>query len=181
MFRTTKQLNEYFVKNLQGIIKNVAIDENKIFSFELAPAITMVQFDDDLASKLGFEKNKNKFELERTFDFKTGVPSYKSQVFKGTKKVKLMKAFEQLLIYTSVSDPIIVGDVKVPLLGTVWVDTRNGEDEIIHDTMDHPMYIPISSKSINNVEVQIRNDGGKLIQFPYGSKSNLILHFRKHE
>ena len=49
------------------------------------------------------------------------------------KKVKLMKAFEQLLIYTSIAEPIIVGDVKVPLLGTVWVDTRLEEDEIIHD------------------------------------------------
>ena len=178
LFRTTKQLKEYFVKNLANIITNVTIDENKIFSFEPTPDINAITFDEELASKLGFEK-QTLFNCDKAIDHKTGVASHKTQVFKGTKKVKVMKAFEQLLIYTSVSDPIIVGDVKVPLLGAVWVDTRNGPDEIIHDTMDHPMYIPISTKSINNMEVNIRNDGGKLIQFPYGSKSTLILHFRK--
>ena len=178
LFRKADELKEYFAKNLDGIIVNVQVDKEGLFNFDLdGEKSAEVTMDPLMAQKLGFEKVNN-FKIDFKRD-ENGKGKYTKKTFKGTKKVKLMKAFEQLLIYTSISNPILVGNTMVPLLGTVWVDTRSSDEDIIHDSIDHPKYIPISTQSINNIEVQIRNDAGKLIQFPYGAKTILTLHFRK--
>ena len=43
----------------------------------------------------------------------------------------------------------------------------------------NPMYIPIASTSFNSIEINIRNDAGKIVTFPTGAKTILTLHFMK--
>ena len=41
------------------------------------------------------------------------------------------------------------------------------------------MYLPISSSCINNIEINIRDDAGRLINFASDTKTTLTLHFKK--
>ena len=52
-------------------------------------------------------------------------------------------------------------------------------DEVVNVTVDRPMYLPISSSSINNIEVNIRDDFGRPVNFLFGSKVILTIHLRK--
>jgi hypothetical protein len=89
------------------------------------------------------------------------------------------ETYKTFYIYSSITKPILVGNVYVPLLRQIWI---NDDDRAtMHDTMDPLMYIPISCQSINNIEIQIRDDAGKLIEFPKGTKTSLILHFEEIE
>ena len=45
--------------------------------------------------------------------------------------------------------------------------------------MDHPMYLPVASTRINNIEINIRDDSGKFINFEANTKSSLTVHLRK--
>jgi hypothetical protein len=73
----------------------------------------------------------------------------------------------------------MVGGVFVPLLRSIWLESTYNYGDIVHKDLKNKMYLPISSTSINNIEIEVRNDAGELIPFPYGSKTNLTLHFRR--
>lgn len=47
--------------------------------------------------------------------------------------------------------------------------------------IDHPMYLPVAIKDINKIEINIRLDSGKLVDFSKGSKTSLTLHFKRDE
>ena len=79
-----------------------------------------------------------------------------------------------LFVYCSLIRSVMVGDILVPLLRR-FVPTSSNP---IHETMDHLMYIDVSSAIINKVEIQIRDDLGKIVDFPSGTTTVLILHFK---
>ena len=99
----------------------------------------------------------------------------------STQMPLLSKSHEPYYIYISILDPINIGGVGVPLLRKVWVENSCTEGKQVFETVDKPMYLPISSSSINNIEVQIRNDSGELVNFPLNSSSSITLHFRQYE
>ena len=80
----------------------------------------------------------------------------------------------------SIIEPILVGDTYTPLLKSVWLEhAKYGYGDVVNITPKYPMYLPICSSSINNIEVNIRSDAGNIIDFGFGAKSVLTLHFRK--
>lgn len=87
-----------------------------------------------------------------------------------------------MFIYASICQPIYVGHTLVPLLKNVFVDAKDDIRELGHARnyiVYNPMYIPVASTSFNNIEINIRNDAGKIITFPIGAVSCLTLHFKK--
>ena len=89
------------------------------------------------------------------------------------------KISNHIFIYSSLVEPIIVGDTLAPLLKTIWIEEKNMNQDAIHITINHPMYLPLSTSCINNVEFNLRYDNGKLINFIDKAKSVLTVHFRK--
>ena len=92
---------------------------------------------------------------------------------------KEFKPQSPLYIYASLVEPILVGNTRVPLMRQIWLN--NDDDIILHDILDHTMYLPLASSCINNVEIQVRNDKGDLIEFPQGTKTSLTLHFQQQQ
>jgi len=41
------------------------------------------------------------------------------------------------------------------------------------------MYLPISTRMLDKIEIEIKDEAGNNIIFPYGSKSSVTVHFRK--
>ena len=145
------------------LFKSVDYTQNGHIIFDLQPYVTKAEFHSDFAKMLGYNTTIFKDHSRHTSDRKP--------IFK--------KPFEQVYIYSSVSDPILVGGVRVPLLKTVWVDTKHHTGDVLNEIVQTPMYLSISSDSINNIEINLRYDSGKLVNFVEGSKTSLTLHFRK--
>lgn len=161
VFTNSEQMVTFFKKI--PLFETFSIADG-IVSFKLSKDTTSISFEPQYARKLGFLK-QNTFQRDITWT--------------AEKKTYLMNSFNQYYIYSSIADPILVGGVHVPLMKAVWVESKHDLGDVINENIEQPMYLSISSQSINNIEVQIRDDSGELINFPYGSKSNLTLHFRK--
>ena len=87
-----------------------------------------------------------------------------------------------MFIYASICQSIYVGHTQVPLLKNVFVDSSDDGKELGHArnlVLYNPMYIPVAPTSFNNIEINIRNDAGKIITFPHGAISVLTVHFKK--
>ena len=165
LYRTPQELKEHFAIEYFNIMSNVEISNKLMFSFDLTMTLTKVEFERNLAESLGFK--------EKIF-----LPNNN---YNGVKKVKLMSAFEEISIYSSIVNDTIIGDKRLPLLGTVWVDTRKPREDIIHEKILNPIYIPISPYFINNISIHICSESGKFVNFEEGSSTVLTLHFKKRQ
>ena len=143
--------------------------KNELFKFQLVDNIKRVTFDSILVKTFG---------LDKQVFVQSNLNLPHDQVFEGVRYPKIILSPHQLFIYTNIIEPIIVGDVNVPLLKSVWLD-KYEDDQIVQILIKNPMYIPVALAYINNIEINIRDDSGKLIKFGNDSKTHLTLHFRK--
>jgi hypothetical protein len=164
--RTLKEISTYFNQYCDSIFSTFIINQNDIVEFELKDNIVHLRMLNVLASNLGFRNDDV---------FRTHI------LYRGYEKPKLAKQINSINIITSIIEPTRVGNKKVPLLRTVWLDQDNEDDDIIHKETDSPMYLPVIATCINNIEVQLCDRFGSLIEFPEKSITNITLHFKKHD
>ena len=156
----------YLLIVLKDILKSIFFRDGKI-SLKFHEYISMVQFPEDLAFTLGFIQSK----------FYSSDPYYKA-----ANPPQLNRSFSHMYIYTSLTRPVLVGGVEVPLLRSIWINSKDVTiGESIHVNVDKPMYIPIASSSINNIEVNIRSDSGELLSLPKSSVTSLTIHLKKDD
>ena len=89
--------------------------------------------------------------------------------------VDLQRGFHSLYIYCNLCTPQFVGDAYVPLLRIV--DNKGKPGEIVMTDIEHPHYVPLSVKSFNTIEINIKNDANEFVSFTSG-KVMCKLHFR---
>ena len=146
----------------------------------------------DSEKRISFQMKEDIYSLtlKNGFNFVLGYDRSYFQGKKGTQHVYVAKHAPQmnrginnLYIYSSVCNPTYVGGLKVPLLKSLWLDVDKKDysfGEVFNVIVKNPMYLPISSTSINNIEINIRSDSGKLIPFIEGSVTSLTLHFKNY-
>jgi len=84
-----------------------------------------------------------------------------------------------LYLYTDIIKPNLVGDCVAPLLRIIKVD-KQSTDTNISVSFSNPYYLPIMKREFDTIEINIRDDEGKLIPFVSG-KLNVRLHFKRVE
>lgn len=83
--------------------------------------------------------------------------------------------FRSLWVYSDCCEHRLVGDVRAPLLRTLW---KNDYPEFaFHDTFRPPYYLPVSGGHLSSLEIVITDNTGKPIAFRPGEVV-LTLHFR---
>lgn len=88
----------------------------------------------------------------------------------------LKAGIESIYVYCDVAEPIMVGDVRAPLLRTVGVTGKSGE--VIDATFPDPHYIPVASKYFSRLNLKLFKDDNQPLKFQFG-KVVVKLHFRK--
>ncbi len=88
----------------------------------------------------------------------------------------LRGGFYSLFVYCSLVEPQIVGDVTAPLLRNVHIEGRHGE--IVEKIFTTPHYVPVNSKEVDRIEIDIKDDNNQSVPFQFG-KTVVKLHFRK--
>lgn len=154
------QINNQIMNIFPKPFKSFVIEEGKVILIELADDVSKIQFSKFLANSLGLSEE-----------------TYTDKIITGFRIPKIMQRNIQMMIYTNIIEPVLVGDVTVPLLKSVWVE-KHKRDDLVQIIEKNPMYLPVSAEYINNIEINIRDDIGKYI-FSKHDKTYLTLHFRK--
>ena len=98
----------------------------------------------------------------------------------------LTRGIASMYIYSNICGNTRVGDVFAPLLRNVSLptplsseakDIYMGRLEVV--SIDKPMYVPVSTKTINSIEIEIRTNTGDHFPFIEGSVTTLTLHFKQ--
>lgn len=84
--------------------------------------------------------------------------------------------YPALFVYCDIVEYQSVGDTKAPLIRTVPMLYK--DNLVSSNTFIKPYYHPVKKDYIKQIEIELRNDTGALVQFQTG-KSILVLHFRR--
>lgn len=171
-----EEMVKYAASNLRDIFSLFKYEDGRV-RFQIRDDVTRIKLLNGFNFVLGFEKQ----------DFDNGGSL--QPVWKAEHLPQLRRGFNRLYIYASCCAPIRVGDVLVPLLRSVFVDNddddhdndRSNFGKIKNFIIKHPMYLPISSTTINTIEINIRDDSGRVIPFDEGSVTSLTLHFKQQQ
>ncbi len=79
-----------------------------------------------------------------------------------------------IYVYCDIIEPQIVGNKTVPLLDIIW-DKEKGNREITHSA-ENLHYVPVRTKSFEEVKVLLRSSTDERISFEHGHTS-VTLHF----
>ena len=82
-----------------------------------------------------------------------------------------------IYVYCDIVAPQVVGDTSAQLLKSIPAEGKFGD--IITKTFINTQYVPIRTKSFENVEILLRTDTGNPVPFERG-KVVTTLHFRQH-
>lgn len=134
--------------------------ENQLYKFEL-----YLEFDDYLHKMLGFREN-----------------SKTSDQMQADNLIDIFGQVHIIYIYSDVVSPIIVGSERLSLLQMFTLHHPNETSlmpaSLNRITFQSPVYVPLSRKTFDTIEIVLRDDSGQLIQFETG-KTLATLHFRR--
>ena len=162
-FSTLKDIGKYIKEAGSDIFSTCEFDENDIFKFSVKNDIKSISFDASLVSCLGLRKENYDFEGP--------------EVFEGERKGSVTEMYYNMLIYSNIVNPIIVGDSHVPLLKSVWINGAE-PNELVKVIIKRPMYLETSRSLYDSIEINIRDDAGEFIKFASNTHTSLTLHFR---
>ena len=132
-----------------------------------------LRISNELRDILGFEYN---VPLEKRLENDEDVDKFHK--VEADFKSNLERGFHALYVYCNVCKPQIVGDVYAPLLRTAAImGKRNQHVNIFYNKLH---YIPVRSREIDEIEINIRDDTGNKVPFTFG-KVVCKLHFRQNE
>jgi len=138
-------------------------------NLKLRPRIEYIRFLNGFNFVLGFANTK----FVKNTDYKASYPPL------------LTLALRCMYVYASICNPIQVGDVRVPLLRSIWPNDRRsgGSSFSLFEThniiIKNPMYVGVSSAIINSIEINIRSDSGEFVSFPPNSITSITIHLKK--
>ena len=122
---------------------------------------------------LGFDRNTplaHKYEGKQDSD--------KFHIVEAQHASNVNRGFHALYVYCNICKPQIVGDIYAPLIRTVAVKgTRNQHITISYNP---PHYVPLGTREISEIEIDIRDDTGMKVPFTFG-KVVCKLHFKQNE
>ena len=98
----------------------------------------------------------------------------------GFNSVTLYGTIKSLFVYCDIIKPNLVGDTEVPLIRRVEIPSNKRFGHQIEIIYTRPEYFPLVSHEINSIEIDIKDDGNRNVDFAFG-RVYLKLHFRKKQ
>lgn len=90
--------------------------------------------------------------------------------------VDMSRGFESLYVYTNVVEPRFIGDILLPLLCIILLNSELGET--MSRSFEKIQYVPVLCKEFCSFKIDIRDDTGGPVPFESG-KVIVTLHFRR--
>ena len=164
-------VNEY-VSGINESLKEASVSENEIrFSFELNGKVTIrlssgykVRLRREQAIVLGFVNFEDSAETYDVEDTKTGT--YKANLYRET----------NIHVYCDIVQPQIVGDKMAPLVAIVPCQKTTEAYETLY-AVENIHYVPVQTKSFQNIKVHLRSSTNESIPFEHG-RAAITLHLK---
>lgn len=154
---------------------NTAMLKSYIFSLENGHVICTpsnleepmgIKFSETLALQLGF----------------VPVQDFQSGILKANEDPNLDAGLPNLIyVYTNVVQPQFVGSSAHRLLRVVSLNTSHlHRGSTVCLSVQHPQYLPVATKVLDHIEINIKDASGIALPFQCG-RSSVVLHFKhKH-
>jgi hypothetical protein len=148
---------------------------------------------DELSELLGFEKQDIDQHLESFDDERWTFSKNKFKPFEGLEESNEVESFywsedisvksfdtiacrnydltagiSNLYVYSNITEPTIVGNFYAPLLRTVEVPSTKQFGEQINIYFKEIYFLPITSREITTIQINLTDDTKKLIPFKFG-------------
>ena len=168
MRKRYSSVNEY----VSSINKSLEDVNNEIeFTHELNGKVTVtlssgytVRLRREQAIVLGFMTFEDSAE---TYDVKnTETGTYKANLYRET----------NIHVYCDIVQPQIVGDKMTPLVAVVPCQKTTETYEVLHE-VENIHYVPIQTKSFQNIKVHLRSSTEESIPFQHG-RAAITLHLK---
>jgi len=180
-FQNPEDFVKYLAENCSSIFKDVKyVTETNRIALTFKPRVVEIELRGGLHFAMGFTSaifRVADVEILKNLKYDTPLTTIVSK-----QPPQLHRGVVNMYIYASICQPIYVGHSLVPLLKNVFIDASDDDKQLGHarnSIIYNPMYIPIASTSFNSIEINIRNDAGKIVTFPTGAKTILTLRFKK--
>ena len=162
-----------YVSNINESLKESHVNKSEIeFTINTDGKVTItlrdgyrVRLKREQAIVLGFMNFEDSAETYYVKYTRTG--SYKANLHRET----------NILVYCNIVQPQIVGDVLLPLVGIVpYQKTSETYDETFY-AVENIYYVPVQTKSFQNVKVHLRSSTEEFIPFEHG-RATITLHVK---
>lgn len=97
----------------------------------------------------------------------------------GSQPVDITRGIHHVMIYSDVGDFVLVGNTRTQLLQSIEIPSNSRGGEQLVKRFDHPDYVPVYSPLINSIEIDLKDDNGRALEFEFG-RVYVKLHFKKH-
>ena len=167
--------------------------QNPVLTSALTPQQTKAQIDGEQKRK-DAQKGKAKKRKYPPLDDrkKRSAPYTRSELddlrkyyenvhyVEGFNSVTLYGTIKSLFVYCDIIKPNLVGDTEVPLIRRVEIPSEKKFGHQIEIIYTRPEYFPLVSHEINSIEIEIKDDANRKVDFAFG-RVYLKLHFRKRQ
>lgn len=191
-FAPVQQTNTVTVSKIETVDRLM-----NVLTKDLSAAFSKAVLTNDRRIQLTLHKNVKEVRLLNSFHEALGFKKYilltdqtimqEEPTFMADYVPQLTRGIDHMYIYASCCATTRVGDVQVPLLRNFFIENNdrlpfeNPYGKSKNFIIRNPMYMPLSSTSINNIEINIRDDAGRLINFDESAKTSLTLHFKQQQ
>ena len=105
--------------------------------------------------------------------------TYQDRIYvEGFNEVTLYGTIKSLYVYCNIIKPVIVGDKEVPLIRRVEIPSEKKFGQTVEITYTRPHYYPLVYHEFESIEIDIKDDTDRTIQFAFGRVA-LTLNFRE--
>lgn len=91
-------------------------------------------------------------------------------------EVDVNRGKHSIFVYCDLVRDSIVGDIRAPLLRSLVVQGRYGDN--VREVFNKPMYFPVKTNHFDTVGISIKSEDGSPVEFNSGL-SSVVLHFRR--
>lgn len=130
-----------------------------------------------VSSQAEVSKLDSNVQIE-SFDVIRGYLDAGDSVLEARHPYDLTGGIHSLLVYTNVVDYSMVGNIKAQLLRVVKIPPGSKFGDPVDITFEKPYYMPLATKEISSIEIDIKDDTGEPIDFQFG-RVEVTLHFLK--
>ena len=85
-----------------------------------------------------------------------------------------------MYLYCDIIKPVLVGNTEAQLLRRVEIPNNLTIGGQVVIKYQNPYYVPLVRSEFDRIEIDIKDDTGRSIDFPFGSTC-VTLHFRKKQ
>lgn len=112
--------------------------------------------------------------------YTNNLPGHEKPDKEGKYAYDLGAGISYLMVYTDIVCHSIVGNVMAPLLRVVSVPSKARFGDNIIITYDKPLYIPVRTRELHSIEIDIKDDTNETIDFKFGHVECGLNFIRKY-